>query len=198
MTEGRRQVFFITGGSRGIGARLVLDAAAAGHDVAFTYRTRRDAADTVLAEVAGLGIDARCRAYQLDVRHAPQVERVVDQVLEDFETVDVVVNNAAINQNGLLFSTEDEDWHDVLQTNLTGAFYVTAKPHRDIYQGPWRRSGRLTEHQRPRESATKLHLHPFFPSGLVGERSPRCNMQQLSEPNEIVNMRTYACKRAEL
>lgn len=73
-----------------------------------------------------------------------------------------------------------------------------AKPDGDIYQGPWRWSGRLTEHQRPRESQTKLHPHSFFPSGLVGECSPRCNMQQLSEPNEIVNMRTYACKRAEL
>lgn len=125
MTEPRRQVFFITGGSRGIGARLVLDAAAAGHDVAFTYRTRSDAADTVLAEVSALGLGARCRAYQLDVRDAQQVERVADQVVSDFETVDVVVNNAAMNKNGLLFSTADDDWHDVLQTNLTGAFYVT-------------------------------------------------------------------------
>lgn len=73
-----------------------------------------------------------------------------------------------------------------------------AKPHEHINQGPWRWSGRLTEHQRPAEAATRLHPHSFFPSGLVGERSPRCNMQQLSQPNEIVHMRTYACKRADL
>ncbi len=125
MASDEKSVFFITGGSRGIGAQLVLDAAAAGHDVAFTYRSRSDAAESVQASVKALDNGVRCESYALDVRDPSQVEAVADQVLDDFDTVNVVVNNAAMNHNQLLFSLEDEDWHDVIQTNLTGAFYVT-------------------------------------------------------------------------
>jgi NAD(P)-dependent dehydrogenase (short-subunit alcohol dehydrogenase family) len=119
-----RRVLFITGGSRGIGAGVVLAAAAAGFDVAFTYRARQDAADALVARAAGDSPDVRCHAYQLDVRDSSAVERVGEQVLEDFENVHVVVANAAITHAGLAFSTPDEVWHDVIGTNLTGAFYV--------------------------------------------------------------------------
>lgn len=119
-----RRVLFITGGSRGIGAGVVKAAAAGGYDVAFTYRERHEAADGVLAAVREASPEARCRAYQLDVRDSAEIERVGDQVLEDFDTVHVVVNNAAITHAGLAFSTTDEDWRAVLDTNLTGAFFV--------------------------------------------------------------------------
>ena len=119
-----RRVLFITGGSRGIGAGVVRAAAAAGYDVAFTYRERRDSADAVIAGVAAETPDARVQAYQLDVRDSAAVERVGDQVLDDFGTVHVVVANAAVTHAGLAFSTTDEDWRNVLDTNLTGAFFV--------------------------------------------------------------------------
>ena len=115
-----RRVMFLTGGSRGIGAGVVQAAAAAGYDVAFTYRERRDAADAVIAAVTASTPEARCLAYKLDVRDSADVERVGDQVLDDLETVHVVVNNAAITHAGLAFSTADEDWRAVLETNLTG------------------------------------------------------------------------------
>jgi NAD(P)-dependent dehydrogenase (short-subunit alcohol dehydrogenase family) len=121
-TNGRR-VMFITGGSRGIGAGLVRAAAAAGYDVAFTYRERHAAAMAV-CESVNLAGGVCCRAYALDVRDPVMVERVADQVLDDFGTVHVVVSNAAITHAGLLFSTSDEDWRDVLETNLTGPFFV--------------------------------------------------------------------------
>lgn len=119
-----RKVLFLTGGSRGIGAGVVLGAAAAGYDVAFTYRAQREAAERVLARAAELAPEARCRAFPLDVRDSGQVESVADQVLEDFPSVHVVVSNAAITHAGLAFSTQDSEWREVLDTNLTGAFYV--------------------------------------------------------------------------
>jgi len=119
-----RRVLFITGGSRGIGAGVVRAAAAGGYDVAFTYRERRDSADAVIASVRAEAPDARCQAYQLDVRDSAAVERVGDQVLDDFGTVHVVVANAAVTHAGLAFSTTDEDWRNVLETNLTGSFFV--------------------------------------------------------------------------
>lgn len=120
-----RQVLFITGGSRGIGAGIVQAAVARGFDVAFTYRERHDAARAVEAMACATAPDAvRCRAYQLDVRDAAAVECVGERVLDDFDTVHVVVANAAITHAGLAISTPDEAWRDVLDTNLTGAFYV--------------------------------------------------------------------------
>ena len=119
-----RRVMFVTGGSRGIGAGIVIGAAAAGYDVAFTYRERQPAADEVMARTAAAAPEARCRAYQLDVRDSAAVERVGDAVLADFGTLHVVVANAAITHAGLALSTPDDAWKDVLDTNLTGAFYV--------------------------------------------------------------------------
>jgi NAD(P)-dependent dehydrogenase (short-subunit alcohol dehydrogenase family) len=119
-----RRVMFLTGGSRGIGAGIVRAAAAHGYDVAFTYRERCDAAQALLREIRAAAPDIRCAAYQLDVRDSGAVERVGDQLIEEFETVHIVVANAAITHAGLAFSTSDEDWRDVIETNLTGSFFV--------------------------------------------------------------------------
>lgn len=119
-----RPVLVITGGSRGIGAGIVRAAAAAGYDVAFTYRERRDAAEQLIADIHTTHPEARCRAYALDVRDSAAVERVGDQILEDFDTVHVVVASAAITHAGLAFSTTDEVWREVIDTNLTGAFFL--------------------------------------------------------------------------
>lgn len=117
-------VFFVTGGSRGIGAAIVLDAVSAGHDVAFTYRSGADAARKVEEQAKALAPDRKVKGYQLDVKSSADVERVGDAVLDDFDTVHVVVPNAGININNLVVSMSDEEWHEVIQTNLTGAFYV--------------------------------------------------------------------------
>jgi NAD(P)-dependent dehydrogenase (short-subunit alcohol dehydrogenase family) len=119
------KVMFVTGGSRGIGAGVVLAAVEAGYDVAFTYRSREDAAQEVVARARAIDPQRRCRAYALDVRDAAAVERVGDAVLDTFDTVGVVVNNAAVTHAGLAFSTTDEEWAEVIDTNLTGAFYVS-------------------------------------------------------------------------
>lgn len=124
MTDGTpRRVMFVSGGSRGIGAGIVTSAAAAGYDVAFTYREREAAANDVI-RAASASSQARVRGYRLDVRDSSDVDRVCDEVLSDFDTVHVVVANAGISQAGLAFSTTDDEWKDVIDTNLTGAFYV--------------------------------------------------------------------------
>ncbi len=115
---------FITGGSRGIGEAIVMEAAKAGHDVAFTYREARDAADRVLAAARDLGRGARIEAYALDQRSSQAVEEVTDRVLDDFGTIQGVVCNAGVNINGLAASLGDDEWQTVIDTNLSGSFYV--------------------------------------------------------------------------
>lgn len=117
-------VFFVTGGSRGIGAGIVLQAVREGHDVAFTYRSGEEAARKVEAEAKAIAPDRKVKGYQLDVKSSADVERVADAVLDDFDTVHVVVPNAGININNLVVQMTDAEWDEVIQTNLTGAFYV--------------------------------------------------------------------------
>src|SRR5262249_11698239 len=123
--QGERMKFLITGGSRGIGATLVLDAIAAGHDVAFTWVSRPDCAQDVIDQARRLDARRRCLAYHLDVRDSAAVEAVGDRILDDFGGMDVVVCNAAANRTGLAATMSDEDWREVLDTNLSGAFYVS-------------------------------------------------------------------------
>ncbi len=116
--------WFVSGGSRGIGAGIVLQAVERGHDVAFTYVRNKDAADKVIAAAKALNPSVECRAYAMDVSDSAAVERVGDAVIEDFETVEVVVNCAGANRDNLVVSMSDEEWGDVIATNLTGPFYV--------------------------------------------------------------------------
>lgn len=117
-------IFFVTGGSRGIGESIVLEAAKAGHDVAFTYLTNADKAEGVLAKAKAASPYGKFRAYRLDVRNSHAVEEIGDQVLDDFDTVDCVVANAGTNVNSLAAQMSDEDWKFVIDTNLTGSFFV--------------------------------------------------------------------------
>lgn len=116
--------FFVTGGSRGIGESIVLEAARSGHSVAFTYLTRGDQAADVERRAQQAMPDGRAKAYQMDVRTSDSVEAVGDRVLDDFGRIDVVVSNAGMNRPNLLVQMTDEEWDEVIATNLTGAFYL--------------------------------------------------------------------------
>lgn len=116
--------FFVTGGSRGIGAGIVLEAVKAGHDVAFTYVRNEKAAAEVADKALAIRPEANIKAYQLEVGDPAQVEAVGDQVMDDFDTVEVVVNCAGVNRDNLVVSMANEEWDEVIRTNLSGPFYV--------------------------------------------------------------------------
>jgi NAD(P)-dependent dehydrogenase (short-subunit alcohol dehydrogenase family) len=117
-------MYFVTGGSRGIGAGIVLEAAAQGHDVGFTYLKNAGLAHGVVKKAQVKNPNGRFRAERLDVSKPNDVEAVADRVLDHFGNVDVVVCNAGVNFNNLLVSMSDEEWRTVIDTNLGGAFYV--------------------------------------------------------------------------
>jgi len=116
--------FFVTGGSRGIGESLVLQAAQEGHSVAFTFHEQSERSAALERRVKEAAPPVKVKAYQMDIRDSASVERTGDAVLEDFDNVDVVVCNAGVNKPNLLVQMSDEEWDEVLRTNLTGAFYV--------------------------------------------------------------------------
>ena len=117
-------VFFVTGGTRGIGAGIVRDLLTAGHDVAFSYVARADLAAALTDWARAHAPGRQCRGYEMNLRDSAAVERATDAVIDDFGTVDAAVLNAAVNRMGLTMTMSDEDWQEVIDVNLTGAFYV--------------------------------------------------------------------------
>ncbi|HEY6569292.1 MAG TPA: 3-oxoacyl-[acyl-carrier-protein] reductase [Candidatus Limnocylindrales bacterium] len=112
----------VTGGSRGIGRAIVLRLARQGADVAFSFRGNQAAADATVAEVEALG--RRCLAVQQDARDPEAAEALVKAVLDAYGRVDILVNNAGITRDDLIMRMSLDNWRDVLETNLFGAFYA--------------------------------------------------------------------------
>ncbi len=107
----------ITGGSRGIGAACVRAFCQRGDRVAFFYRQNHATAEALARETGALAICA-------DVRDPETVTDAVNRVKGAFGSIDVLVSNAGISQIKLLTDVSDADWRDMIDTNLSGAFYV--------------------------------------------------------------------------
>lgn len=117
------RVALVTGGSRGIGAAVARRLAAEGATVAINYAGRADAAAEVVAAIDAAGDTAA--AFQADVSDATACAALVEGVVSRFGRIDVLVNNAGITRDGLLVRMSDDDWRAVIDTNLSGAFYLS-------------------------------------------------------------------------
>jgi 3-oxoacyl-[acyl-carrier protein] reductase len=114
------RVALVTGASQGIGQAIALALAAAGARVAACARNAEKLA-AVVAEIEAAGGEAI--AVTMDVAEPEQVKAGFKQVLEKFGKLDILVNNAAINRDGLALRMKNDDWDAVLRTNLTGAHW---------------------------------------------------------------------------
>lgn len=117
----------ISGGARGIGRvtamRLLLD----GWNVAITYHSSKEAAQAFQKEAnSGLSHDKpRLVAYEADVRDGERAKAVVETIVTNFGSLDALINNAGIRRDALLYNMPENDWRDVVETNLHGAFALT-------------------------------------------------------------------------
>jgi len=114
------RVAIVTGGSRGIGAAVSLELARHGCDVALTYRGRVDAAEKVAADIERLG--RRALALKADVRSAADTNAAISAVLEKLGHLDILVCNAGVTRDGVIWKMTDEQWDTVIDTNLKGYF----------------------------------------------------------------------------
>jgi 3-oxoacyl-[acyl-carrier protein] reductase len=121
LLEGK--VVLITGASRGIGRAIAREAAMQGAKVAFTYLSSVEQGQALEAELAGLG--ATAKGYRSDASDFAQADKLVSDVVADFGTLDVLVNNAGITQDGLLMRMTEEQWDRVIQVNLKSVFNLT-------------------------------------------------------------------------
>jgi 3-oxoacyl-[acyl-carrier protein] reductase len=142
--EGR--VALVTGGSRGIGAAICRELGRAGARVAVNYRSGREGAEEVAAEIGGV-------AAQGNVADSGEARALVEQVEAELGDVDILVNNAGVTRDTLVARMSDEDWEVVLDTNLRGAFNTSRAVARKMLR---RRSGVIVN----LTSVVALHGNP--------------------------------------
>ena len=114
----------VTGASRGIGRAIALELAREGAEVAVNYASNEAKAQEVAEEISALG--RNCFLVQANVGNASEARAMVEKVANKFTHLDVLVNNAGITRDGMLPKMTDEQWVEVIQTNLNGCFFCTS------------------------------------------------------------------------
>ncbi|REH99670.1 SDR family NAD(P)-dependent oxidoreductase, partial [Staphylococcus felis] len=119
------KVALVTGASRGIGRSIALQLADEGYTVAVNYAGSKDKAEAVVNEIKEKGVDAV--AIQANVANGDEVKAMVKDVVKTFGSLDVLVNNAGITRDNLLMRMKEQEWDDVIDTNLKGVFNCIQK-----------------------------------------------------------------------
>ncbi|MFF8513352.1 SDR family oxidoreductase [Streptomyces sp. NPDC015492] len=114
------QKALVTGANSGIGRATAVGLARAGADVVVNYVADRTAAQEVVDEIASLGV--RAAAYEADVSQEEQVVAMVDRMVDEFETIDILVANAGLQRDARFTEMTLDQWQKVLDVNLTGQF----------------------------------------------------------------------------
>lgn len=128
----------ITGASRGIGRAVALKFAENGANVAFTFLSSIEKGKALEAELAAFGIKAK--GYQSDAADFKAADELINAIIADFTTIDAVVNNAGITRDGLLMRMSEENFDEVIRTNLKSVFNITKAVQRPMLK---QRSGSI-------------------------------------------------------
>ncbi|WP_396197235.1 3-oxoacyl-[acyl-carrier-protein] reductase [Flavobacterium sp.] len=121
LLEGK--VAIITGASRGIGSGIAKVFAQQGAQVAFTYSSSAESALALEKELLAFG--SKAKGYQSNAANFEEAQKLVDDVLADFSTVDILINNAGITKDNLLMRMSEEDFDKVIEINLKSVFNMT-------------------------------------------------------------------------
>ena len=117
------KVALITGGGRGIGRSICESFAENGCNVAFTYNSSKEAAENLVEELKKY--DVKVKSYKSDASDHDKSVELIDNVISDFERIDVLVNNAGITKDNLLMRMSPSDFKDVVNVNLGSVFNLT-------------------------------------------------------------------------
>lgn len=113
----------VTGASKGIGRKIAEIFAEHGANVAFTYLSSVEKGQALEQELQSFG--TKIKGYRSDASKFSEAEQLINDIVSDFGTLDIVVNNAGITKDGLLMRMSEEDWDQVLDINLKSIFNVT-------------------------------------------------------------------------
>ena len=118
-----KKVALITGASRGIRRACVIELAKAGLDIVINYAGNDEAAQKTVDDILALGV--KCVKKKFNVADKDAVEAAIQEIVNEFGRIDVLVNNAGITRDGLFMRMSDVQWLAVINTNLNSAYYVT-------------------------------------------------------------------------
>jgi 3-oxoacyl-[acyl-carrier protein] reductase len=121
LLEGKRA--FVSGGTRGIGAAICEVFAREGADVAFNYHSRDDLAEKTIQKIEAHG--RRALAFKVSVTDRVGMKKVAREIVETWDKIDILVNNAAVNKADNFATTTDKSWDWVVDTNVNSLFAVT-------------------------------------------------------------------------
>lgn len=131
----------VTGGSRGIGKAICLKLASMGYPVMINFQSDMVAAEDTRSQIEKLG--GKAELMRFNVREKEEIDRAVDQWEEQHpdDYISVLVNNAGIRHDNVMFMMSDEEWHGVVDTTLNGFFYLTRRLLKHMM--PRKRGGRI-------------------------------------------------------
>ena len=176
------KIVLITGASRGIGKAIAEECVRQGATVAFTYLSSEEKARALEAELTANG--GKAKGFRSDASNFDQAQQLVDDVVAEFGTVDVLVNNAGITRDTLLMRMTEEQWDEVINTNLKSAFNLTKAVQKPMLKA---RSGSIINMSsvvgvkgnagQSNYAASKAGLIGFTKSiaAELGSRNIRCN-----------------------
>ncbi|HEX5849041.1 MAG TPA: 3-oxoacyl-[acyl-carrier-protein] reductase [Rubrobacter sp.] len=133
--EGR--VAVVTGGGRGIGRAVALRLASEGADVAISYRSNDETAEAAAEEVRSKGV--RCEIFKGDVASQDDVAALIKGVNDAFGRIDILVNNAGLTRDNLMMRMKEEEFDEVISTNLKGTYLCTRAVLRPMIRARWGR-----------------------------------------------------------
>ena len=114
------KVALITGGSMGIGTAISLDLAQNGADVALTYRKHEEEAQAVVDKIKAMG--RKAQKYKVDVSDFEASQKLTEKVVKEFGRIDILINNAGMNWDGVVWKMKEEQWDAVINVDLKGTF----------------------------------------------------------------------------
>jgi len=177
------KVALITGGSRGIGLGIAKKFAEEGANIAFTFLSSIEKGLKIEEELKSVGINAK--GYQSDASDFKAAEKLVDDVIKDFGDLNIVVNNAGITRDNLLMRMNEQQWDEVIQTNLKSIFNLSkfaVKPMLKNRNGVFINLGSIVgvngNAGQANYSASKAGIIGFSKSLAkeLGSRNIRCNV----------------------
>lgn len=128
----------VTGGTRGIGRAIVERFAAGGANVAFTFRSSTEVAEALVAQLKEAG--GKAKAFQADAADFAAAEAAVAEIVADWGSIDILINNAGVTRDSLMLRMSEEDFDAVVGTNLKSVFNYSKAAYRPMMR---QRSGRI-------------------------------------------------------
>ncbi len=160
-----QQVALVTGSSRGIGRAVAARLAGDGYRVVINYRSQQAQAEELVQEIEKTGGTAI--AIAADVSQADEAQFLIDQTVKTFGSIDVLVNNAGINKDQLMIRISNDEWNQLINTNLSAAFYCSRAAVRQMMRKKYGRIINISSVVGINGNAGQVH-YAAAKSGLLG------------------------------